>query len=98
MTNFVELTEAEYEVLSPLDKARYVRQKNKLRGIVTDTSPYAKLERNPTSLRARINAMCFHCANDQRREVTMCAVTTCPLYPVRPWQDKKNVDNDEQDG
>ncbi len=50
--------------------------------------PLEKALANPKSLRAAINAKCFDCANHQRREVTRCTVTRCPLFPVRPWKSR----------
>jgi hypothetical protein len=52
-------------------------------------SPRAKVKRHPTSLRAAINAKCYYCCGNQRLEVTLCAMTDCPLWNVRPWQRTK---------
>ena len=47
--------------------------------------PYARLKANPKSLRAAINAFCFGCCCEQRKEVKLCGCD-CPLYELRPWQ------------
>lgn len=30
-----------------------------------------------------IQAYCFGCAGDSHKEVTLCVITDCPLYPFR---------------
>ena len=40
------------------------------------------------SLRAAINAKCQDCTNWQRKEIENCLVTTCSLFPYRPYQKK----------
>jgi hypothetical protein len=41
------------------------------------------------SLPAAIKLMCLECSVWVRQEVRDCVVTTCPLYPVRPFQRAK---------
>jgi len=41
-----------------------------------------------TPLRA-IKNHCINCSNNQLSEITDCTVTTCGLYPVRPFQRKE---------
>jgi len=94
MSDFKELTDEEYASLPPLQKAQYKRALNKLNGVVVDTSPYGKLERNPKSLKARINAMCWHCSGEQRKEISLCAVKKCPLWAVRPYQEAVDAEDD----
>lgn len=48
--------------------------------------PIEKARANPKSLRAAINAKCFDCCCFQRKEVTLCTATDCPLFNLRPWQ------------
>ena len=38
------------------------------------------------SLKAAINSKCLDCACWQRGEIADCLVTTCPLYPHRPYR------------
>ncbi len=52
--------------------------------------PYAQLRANPKSLRAAINAFCFWCSCEQRKEVKYCTCD-CPLHHLRPWQPKNNI-------
>lgn len=40
------------------------------------------------SLRAAINAKCLDCCNFQRVEIKNCLVETCPLWAVRPYQER----------
>ena len=42
------------------------------------------------SLRAAINAKCQDCTGWQRKEIEDCLVSTCPLYPYRPYQKPEN--------
>lgn len=54
-------------------------------------SPREKAARNPSSLRAAINAKCFDCVGAEnadggyRRAVRECPARTCSLHPLRPW-------------
>ena len=47
------------------------------------------------SLRACINAQCLECVCWQSREVTLCTDLGCPLYAVRPYQDRAGSTPDE---
>jgi len=33
-----------------------------------------------------IEAKCWDCCCFQRKEVTLCEITDCPLWKFRPWQ------------
>jgi hypothetical protein len=51
------------------------------------------------SLRAAINAKCKDCIYDPlsglghwRQQVTLCAIKTCPLWPVRPTSSAKGAE------
>ena len=39
-----------------------------------------------TSPRQAIKAMCLVCCNFQRSEITLCAMSRCPLHAYRPYQ------------
>ena len=39
-----------------------------------------------TSPRQAIKAMCLVCSNFQRSEITLCAMSRCPLHVYRPYQ------------
>ena len=39
------------------------------------------------SLRAAVNAQCLECTGWQRKEITFCSATICPLWMVRPYQE-----------
>ncbi len=49
-------------------------------------SPADKALANPKSMRAAINAKCHDCSGYSKPEVGRCVVTTCALWPLRPWQ------------
>ncbi len=53
-------------------------------------NPVQKLEKNPTSLRLAVNAMCFDCMGRSKviEDIRNCTSKTCPLYNVRPYQEK----------
>ena len=40
------------------------------------------------SLRACINAQCLECVYWVSKEVTLCSDLGCPLYAVRPYQER----------
>ena len=52
-------------------------------------NPQEKSEQNPRSLRLAINAKCWDCVCYQRKEVTLCEMTDCSLWALRPWQNKE---------
>lgn len=60
-------------------------------------NPIEKARKNPKSLRMVINAKCFDCTCGQRVEITHCPVTGCSLYPVRPYQGKRDQPEAEED-
>ena len=54
--------------------------------------PMEKLAKNPTSLRAAINAKCWDCQGRDsdpapKWRIGNCEMADCPLYAVRPYQD-----------
>jgi hypothetical protein len=51
-------------------------------------NPTEKAEQNPNSLRFALNAYCYNCSGFTRSEVTKCTAVNCPLYHLRPWQEK----------
>lgn len=68
-------------------------------------NPIDKLPRNDdggtgktASLRAHINAMCAHCMGCTpghmergfREAIRGCTAPQCPLWPVRPYQEKRS--------
>ncbi len=76
----------------PLEIAQEKRAAMKAQGIAVERlSPAEKLARNPTSLRAAINAKCFDCMGagcdpGWRKAIGECTVRACGLYAVRPYQ------------
>lgn len=75
-----------------LQRAREAREANRALGIAAARlSPAEKAARRPTSLRLAINAKCYDCVGADadpgpRGRVRDCAVKTCSLHQVRPWQ------------
>ena len=75
-----------------LQRAREAREANKALGIATERlSPAEKAAKRPTSLRLAINAKCYDCVGADadpgpKARVRDCAIKTCSLHPVRPWQ------------
>lgn len=61
--------------------------------------PIEKARRNPTSLRAACTAKCWSCVNgdadpNPRERIRNCGVTKCPLYAVRPYQQRGDAQED----
>ena len=71
---------------SSLEITTYIQDGQKVKPQQLD--PMERARRNPTSLRAAINAKCFDCCGNQRIEVTLCEMVECPLWNLRPWQRK----------
>jgi hypothetical protein len=42
-------------------------------------------------LRAAIKAMCWNCSGRSKKEVSLCEIRNCPLWPNRPWQKKGEI-------
>ena len=40
------------------------------------------------SLKAAVKLMCLQCSTYEKKEITLCPVTKCPLHPVRPYQNE----------
>ena len=60
-------------------------------GVKLYLDPLEKARRDPKSMRKAITAKCWDCVGagadpSPRQEIGRCAVVTCPLWPVRPWQ------------
>lgn len=53
-------------------------------------TPEQKLEKNPTSLRLAVNAMCYQCMGKTKvvEDIRNCTAKECALYNVRPYQEK----------
>lgn len=78
-------------VSEKLEKARQARAAKAQAGIkLTKRTPIQTWEEDKLSLRKSINAKCFDCSCGQTEEVKLCQVKTCPLWFVRPYQEKVN--------
>ena len=51
-------------------------------------NPIEKAKTKPNSLRFAINAKCYDCTCGQKTEIKKCTASDCPLFNVRPYQDK----------
>ena len=78
--------------MNDIDKANALQEASKVyrdkvaSGEIQILSPSEKAAKNPKSLRLAINAKCWDCVCFQKREVTLCEMTDCSLWPLRPWQ------------
>ena len=66
-------------------------------------TPIQRAARNPSSLRMAITAKCFDCSgrgNDPcwRQRIRECPCPSCPLYPVRPYQQREASEDAEGQG
>lgn len=76
-----------------LAKAREEYQRKVAAGEITRTlpkSPIEKWKENKKSLRLSINAFCWECIGENVKDIRYCTATNCPLYEVRPYQEKKD--------
>ena len=55
-------------------------------GEIQPLKPDEKARQNPRSMRLAINAKCWDCTCQQKREVTRCVMVDCSLWKLRPWQ------------
>jgi len=80
---------------TPLQKAHRVMAEKRANGEeIIRMTPLEKSKANPSSLRLAINAKCWECACEQRKEISTCHLNDCPLWNVRPYQ-RDEVDADE---
>ena len=76
-----------------LERASARRAELRAAGVkVERLDPLERAARSPKSLRLAINAKCYDCeARDSDPNVQLrigtCTIQTCPLWPVRPYQD-----------
>lgn len=86
MDNYIDyikengFTESEWESLTPIEKARYVRKTNEKYGI--KTSPIDKFISNPT-IRKAVSMFCFECSGYNRHDANTCNQSNCALWLFR---------------
>ena len=68
-----------------LDKARQAAAQRRAEGLKNST-PLDKWATDKQSLRKSVNAFCFSCVGEVKKEVTNCSAYNCPLWHVRPYQ------------
>jgi len=71
--------------------AQQALQQKRKAGEIEYLNPVEKAIRNPESLKAAINAMCFECVgrgedDAPRKTIAQCSAWSCPLWPHRPHQ------------
>jgi len=63
-------------------------------GATERLTPTERAARNPKSKTMAIKAMCYECSGAQTNEIKYCSSTKCPLYYLRPYQDKAKSNTD----
>lgn len=48
------------------------------------------------SAKACLKLKCLECSNWQSSEVKQCVIIDCPLFPIRPFQGKQNLEKIEE--
>ena len=79
---------------SAFNKGQAEYQAKRKAGLIKVLNPIEKAAENPRSMRYAINAKCFDCTCFQKREITLCEMTDCPLWQLRPYQKAKVVKED----
>lgn len=77
------------------------KQSERLAEIQSRSPSYAAVTRKAyegNSKAAAVKAKCLDCSGWQRKEITLCPVHTCPLWPYRPYQDESETDEITQEG
>lgn len=82
----------------PTARGGYSYQTPYTMGLQKNKTPIEKAQDKPTSLRLAINGKCFDCIGcgfdpSPQNEIRNCQITTCPLWNVRPYQNKKSADH-----
>ena len=62
--------------------------------------PIERARLNPQSKALAIKAKCWDCVGagadaNPRQAIRECVVQSCPLHPVRPWQNKQEEADDD---
>lgn len=83
---------------NPTARGGYSYQTPYTMGLRKRKTPIEKAHDNPNSLRLAINGKCFDCVGCgfdpyPENEIRNCQITTCPLWNVRPYQNKKSADH-----
>ena len=91
-TDFKELTDDEYALLKPLEKAHYKKAYNKHFGIVKTEETREDGFVSKKQLREAVRDKCLECCCEQRAEIAQCRITKCPLWQHRPYQKMKIVE------
>ncbi len=71
-------------------------------GLHKNKTPIEKALDKPTSLRLAINAKCYDCVGcgfdpNPSDEIRNCGIVACPLWALRPYQNKKARPDGNQD-
>lgn len=90
MTTFIELSDEEYALLKPIERAQYKRAYNKHYNITKESSDEGFVSKK--QLREAIRDKCLDCTCDQRVEIAQCRIVKCPLWQHRPYQKMKIVE------
>ena len=53
-------------------------------------TPLDRWREDPNSLRKSINAKCYDCCCNDKDQVANCTAKSCPLWAVRPYQEKNS--------
>ena len=85
-----------YKPTYPTGKESHSYQTPYTLGLKKTKTPIEKAQDKPTSLRLAINGKCFDCVGcgfdpKSHDEIRNCQITDCPLWNVRPYQNKKPV-------
>lgn len=94
------LSEGNFTELKALDPNKGTGSKRKVcktpysMGLTKIKTPIEKAQENPKSLRLAINAKCYDCMGcgfdgHPANEIRLCEISDCPLWLVRPYQNKK---------
>ncbi len=54
-------------------------------------NPLQKWHKNKSNRKLSINAFCWQCIGELRKEITNCSSKNCPLWHVRPYQAKEST-------
>ena len=89
--------------MTPLEKAQAVLNAKRKAGelVVERLNPFEKARRNPKSKKLAIRAFCWQCQGEGNDPGTIDGIRdcpcekTCPLWPHRPYQTKKDTEDSE---
>ena len=84
----VKLTQEQKDAMQKGRQSRTISNTNELLNYFPSSRHGLIRKVGKGSLSAAIKAKCLDCCNQDTKEITVCNITSCPLWGFRPYQNK----------